>query len=160
MLEQQVEFLCQACLEDKPPQEKSSDPRYCQGCYDFLLEEAKRLMEHGVTKRANWIPQNPANTPQKEKKVVRDHSVIVSTLKNEKSIVDTIEATVASRATGKRGRKFKQLPEDLIRQLNDEGMGCKAIATRLKAGHGVVVSYRTIQRVLSGERKNSIELDI
>lgn len=32
-------FFCMACLEDRQPVESSPDPRYCQGCYDFLTGE-------------------------------------------------------------------------------------------------------------------------
>ena len=47
----------------------------------------------------------------------------------------------------------RELPEELIRQLSSEGMGSRAIASRLRAERGIKVSYKTIQRVLSGERK-------
>ena len=45
------------------------------------------------------------------------------------------------------------MPEDYIRQLADDGMGSKLITTKLKAEHNIHVSYKTIQRVLKGERK-------
>lgn len=137
-------FFCHTCLEYQPMAEQSPDIRYCKGGCDFLLKETAMIREHGVTKRANWMP---VKTPQKEKKVVVGDSVIVSTLKKEKSLVDTID------------RKFKQLPEDLIGRLANEGLGCKAIAAGLKAQCGVEVSYRTIHRILLGERKRDIEID-
>jgi len=60
------------------------------------------------------------------------------------------------KATGtKRGPKRRQLPEDLIKQWSSEGMGSKAITSQLKAELGITVSYKTIQRILSGERKRS-----
>lgn len=45
----------------------------------------------------------------------------------------------------------RELPEELIRQLSSEGMGSRAIASTLKK-RDIIVSYKTIQRVLSGER--------
>ena len=48
--------------------------------------------------------------------------------------------------------KKRLLPDDKIRQLHKDGMGAKAIATKLKREKGIIVSYKTIQRVLSGER--------
>jgi len=77
----------------------------------------------------------------------------MSTLENPKNEVDIIRPSVATRTLGKRGPKHRQLPEDLIRQLADKDMGAKAIASKLKRELGVDVSYRTIQRLLSGERK-------
>lgn len=78
---------------------------------------------------------------------------IMSTLGSKKFKEDIINPPAMSRARGKRGPKHRRLPEDLIRQLADQGMGSKAIAGWLKAERGVTVSYKTIQRILSGERK-------
>ena len=44
------------------------------------------------------------------------------------------------------------LPDNKIKYLHEEGMGAKAIATWLKREEGIDVSYKTVQRVLSGER--------
>lgn len=160
MLEQHVEFFCHACLENKQAEEKSSDPRYCQGCYEFLLEEAKMDTSRKVK---DWKPTKPSRKAKIEDGKVAEVSTpirtIMSTLRDENIKVDKIQPSVAPSTTGKRGRKRKQLPEHLIKQLNDEGMGSKAIATRLRTEHGVTVSYKTIQRVLSGERKERIEID-
>lgn len=48
--------------------------------------------------------------------------------------------------------KKLSLPDDKIKQLHKEGLGAKAIASKLKREQGIPVSYKTIQRVLSGER--------
>ena len=45
----------------------------------------------------------------------------------------------------------RELPEELIRQLSSEGMGSRAIASTLKK-RAIIVSYKTIQRILAGER--------
>lgn len=146
-------FFCEACLVGEPRDDMSPDPRYCQSCYEFLLKEAEML--RGTTKRPMWIPK-----PQKGRK--RQYQVssvgdrIMSTLDDKKFEVDIINPPAMSRARGKRGPKHRRLPEDLIRQLADEGMGSKAIAAKLKADYGIVVSYKTVQRVLSGERKQLV----
>ncbi len=74
---------------------------------------------------------------------------IMSTLTGKKSEVDIIQPSVGKVTREKRGPKFTELPEDLIRQLAGEGMGSKAIASRLKA-EGLEISYKTIQRRLAG----------
>lgn len=160
-LDQQIKFFCQACLMEKPASENSPDPRYCQGCYDFLLKEAEMDTRRG--NRDDWKPVNPCykakNGGEKTAQVSTGIRRIKSTLEGGNIKVDIIGATGASRATGKRGPKFRQLPEELIRKLAGKGMGSKAIATRLRKECEVTVSYKTIQRVLSGERKGSVEIE-
>ena len=147
-------FFCHACLEDKNEQELSPDSRYCQWCYDFLLKEAEILPSN---KCPAWIPKpqrspvEAKNKPRSQYQVSRVGYGIMSPLEHQKSVVDIIRPAVTSRASGKRGPKHRQLPEDLIWRLAGEGYGSKAIATRLKE-QGIKVSYKTIQRVLSGER--------
>lgn len=46
-------FFCQACLVGKPLDDRSTDPRYCLGCYEFLRAEAKLERQ---TKKAFWVP--------------------------------------------------------------------------------------------------------
>lgn len=48
-------FWCLGCLTGKPAAEISPDPRYCQGCYDFLKKES--LLLHPKSRPA-WIPKN------------------------------------------------------------------------------------------------------
>jgi len=43
----------------------SPNPRYCQGCYEFLLKEAEMLTERRITRRPDWIPSQPKQTTQK-----------------------------------------------------------------------------------------------
>ena len=140
-------YFCGACLVGKT--EMSLDPRYCQGCYEFLLEEAKML---SGTRRPQWIP-NPKITGEKPRYVPQQGNIIKSTLKEEKSKVDTIQPPTLLRPQAKRGPKHRVLPEDLIRSLAADGMGSKAIVSKLKAEQGIVVSYKTIQRLLSGGRE-------
>ncbi len=138
-------FFCQACLISKD--DKSPDPRYCELCYEVLLKEVELL----VGRKPTWVPkQTPARTPTEPSPQpvepapgvghncigVRTASGIMSTLGVNKQ----------------RGPKHKDLPVEMIAQWASEGMSSRAIATSLKTD-GISVSYRTIQRVLSGERK-------
>ena len=146
--------FCEACLADKQQSEMSEDTRYCKDCYDFLLEEATLISGN---RRPGWIPKKSkalhAKMGQaKQCLIPQDTGGIKSTLKEEKSKVDTIQPPTLLRPQAKRGPKHRVLPEDLIRSLAAEGMGSKAIASKLKAERGIDVSYKTVQRVLSGER--------
>ena len=78
---------------------------------------------------------------------------IMSTVEGVKTETATIPSLAPSPEAAKRGPKHRRLPEDLIKQLSRKDMGSKAIAAKLKRDKGIKVSYKTIQRVLSGERK-------
>ena len=126
-------FMCYGCLLGKQTDEQSSDPRYCQICYDVLLNEAELLDPRSHPK---WVPRNAPDA-----KIGRGKLNNVS--QDSVSNMSTLE---------KRGPKRRELPEDLIRQMQSKEMGSKAIATMLHTERGLKVSYKTIQRVLSGER--------
>ena len=143
-------FFCYTCLEDKDRKELSPDPRYCQGCYDFLLKEAEMLPGG---KRPAWIPKEGKIGHQKSIQVSGDVVLNMSTLNDKKSEVDIIQPSVGKVTRVKRGPKQKPLPQELIEQWAGEGMGSKAIASKLNNELGIKVSYKTIQRLLSGERE-------
>ena len=77
----------------------------------------------------------------------------MSTLESGKITVDKINPSSARVNIAKRGRKRQRLPRGIILELHKDGLGSKAIATQLKTKQGIVISYKTIQRVLSGERR-------
>jgi hypothetical protein len=150
-------FFCLGCLVGKPAAEQSGDPRYCQSCYDFLAKEAQVLVDSGSRARPKWIPVSPPTlqgrfASQKLVKVSQDVSPIMSTVKEQKTEVDIIKPSVAKVTIGKRGRKPRALPLEVIRELADQGVGPKAIATQLRKEHGAEVSYKTIQRLLTRQR--------
>jgi len=149
--DKQYDFFCEACLVGKHEGEASPDFRYCQACYDLLLKEVEMLTRG---KRPAWSP-NPQKAKiagEKQYQVLPDVAPIMSTLKSKNIEVDKINPSVARVNTVKRGRKRQRLPEDIILELHKDGLGSKAIATQLKREEGVVVSYKTVQRVLSGQR--------
>jgi len=145
-------FFCQACLEDNPPNEASPDERYCQDCYEFLLEEAKLLSAGQFPK---WRPQHNKQKIEGEKTipVSPDEYPIMSNMESKNFVLDKIQPSVATKVISNRGRKRRALPLELITQLADEGLGSWAIASRLKDEQSLDISYKTIQRILSGERK-------
>jgi transcriptional regulator with XRE-family HTH domain len=53
-----LKFYCHACLEAKTIGEQSPDPRYCQGCCEFLLQEAcianGIISDFEIGKRQPW----------------------------------------------------------------------------------------------------------
>jgi hypothetical protein len=154
-------FFCQACLVDKEHSEMSHiDSRYCQGCYDFLLKEAERLSDG---RRPAWIPVpsadavSPKLESEKQWGILGDGAKIMSTLISDKSKVDTMQAQDSKLIHEKRGPKHRKLPKEFIIQLHGERLGSNAIATLLRTDRGTTVSYKTVQRILSGESNNQGE---
>ena len=143
-------FFCYTCLENNDRKELSPDSRYCQGCYDFLLKEAEMLPGR---KRPAWIPKAGKIGHHKSIQVSQDMVLIMSTLNDKDIEVDIIQPSVAKVTRVKRGPKQKPLPQELIEQWAGEGMGSKAIASKLNNELGIKISYKTIQRLLSGERE-------
>jgi len=143
-------FWCEACVVARPLGNQSPDPRYCLHCYEVLVKEAAMLKDAGSWRRPGWLPVTCSNAKRGAKKTGDTQSPIprnMSTLKDEIITVDIIRPRI-----GKRGPRKMELPDYKIKQLHNNGMGAKAIATQLKREHGIEVSYKTIQRVLSGER--------
>ena len=137
-------FWCKACLDNKRMSQQSPDPRYCQGCFDCLVSEARMLDERGITKKADWMPKIGRDVQIVEKQP----SGIMSTSNETLAKVDIIKTEDSQSPFCKRGPKHKQLPDELIKELEGKGMGSKAIATQLKA-QGIEISYKTVQRRLS-----------
>ena len=71
------------------------------------------------------------------------------------SILDSMTPRVDNFRPRGRPKTYKKrsLPDDQIKHLHNEGMGAKAIATKLRTEQDIDVSYKTIQRILSGQRK-------
>ena len=131
-------FFCYACLIGMPAIDQSPDPRYCQICYEFLLEEASMISKK---KLPGWVPQ-AQKTPQKLATISRYPRTILSTVNESKITVDK-----KKRTTPKRGRPQISLPEVKIKEMHLAGMKAKAIANCLKV-EGLSVSYQTIYRYL------------
>jgi len=150
-------IFCCGCLENKPADDISADPRYCHDCYDFLKKEAEQIT-YSRKKLPFWLPGNfvmpKENTsakisPSKIPTIAGYRREIMSTVNDQKPKVDIIQPQPPKVTIGKRGPKFTDLPEDLISELAGQGMGSKAITAEL-AKQGYFVSYKTVQRRLQG----------
>ena len=145
-------YFCEGCLIGKTEEEMSKrDIRYCVECQPFIEAEYKiRGEKHG-----RYIPipaemPQDISTPQNDapmRKVAEKEKEKMSTLNPPSLTVDKFRPRGRPKAYNKR-----LLPDEKIKQLHKGGMGPKAIATLLKREQGIDVSYKTIQRVLSGER--------
>ena len=140
-------FFCESCLGHKPLDDRSPDGRYCQWCYDFLIDEAEQLPPK---KRPAWIPKIEG---RKTIPVPHDVVLIMSTT-NDQNIYSGHNSPAAPpiKPCGKRGPKHRDLPEDLIKELAAQGKGAKAIAGELKKENDITVSYKTVERILKGQR--------
>ncbi len=143
--------FCQACLTGKTEQEMSEkDARCCIGCQQ-VVEAEYALSADNSGRKSRYVP-------------VAHRENYVESPKTKKSTLNSTNAKVDN--FGSRGRpkvyKKRPLPDEEIKQLHQQGMGAKAIASQLKRELGIIVSYKTIQRVLSGERKegNSVKGDL
>lgn len=127
-------FFCRACLYDKPIREQSSNHRYCLGCYTFMQEDAKRDSESGEPSPATKPPRDKAQRATRRDKI---------------NLPPTPSPVILSQPKiDGRGRKKKELPDDIILRLAGQGLSCRLIATRLKEEYGTLASYRTIARIM------------
>ena len=133
-------FFCSACLMDKLLVDRSADPRYCQRCYEFLVEEGKLLQVTRPGAKPGWLPEAP-----------RSPQVLSAALPavghNCAPTVSMVPGKPLIMSTSKRGPKYRVLPEDLIVKLAAEGKSPKGIAAIL-CDRGIMVSSRTIKRML------------
>jgi hypothetical protein len=78
-------FWCYTHLLYLPLTEQSHDPRYCQQCFEVLMEEAKGMRLSGNHHKPWWIPKS---TNEKSVQVVEQPSLNMSTVNNKKTTVD------------------------------------------------------------------------
>ena len=99
-------FFCNACLVGKPAVEQSLDKRYCQGCYDILLNEAS-LLPVG-SKKQGWqpVPNSIEATPATQE-------VVTKPCNSDKTPVGIQEEVLLHKKTG--GRPRKQAGEPISR---------------------------------------------
>ena len=142
-------FFCHACLVGKPASDQSTDPRYCQDCAGFLLAEAEDLP---ANKRGRWMPRSPKKGKEKLSPVSIQQGINMATVNDKKTEVAIIPPQTSEVTRGRRGPKQKDLPVDVITRLANEGMGYKRIAARLKVEYGIDIGFRTVARVVKGER--------
>ena len=134
-------FFCLGCLEDKPVSQQSPDPRYCQGCCDFLVKEAE--MNPGQS--GDWKPKLG-----KEDKSEDSRQEILSPTN---AFVEPMPACPKSQEGTSLpiGRPRAEIPIDQALKLHAEGESIRTIVENLKAG-GLKASRMTVQRILAGKR--------
>ncbi len=138
-MENSLKFYCHACLEDKTIGEQSPDFRYCQGCCEFLLNEAKMLTGG---KRPLWIPKVNRETSQTAPEPLSERV-------EQARGCNKISIGVSGRVDSKRGRKPIAIPAELINKLAQEGVtSCRRISERLKTDYGIECSFMTVARVI------------
>jgi hypothetical protein len=71
---------------------------------------------------------------------------------NSSGTGNTGEINMSTVNQGQRGPKKLNVPLEMIKRLNQQGLGIKAIARELRQ-QDIRVSYRTIKRRLTGSRK-------
>jgi len=147
-------FFCGGHLSAVPIEDSSPDPRYCRSCYIFLLIEARALPPKA--RKPDWIPIKEKAVAKREAKNSADltgvHAGINATVKSKNATVALILPAVGKVTREKRGPKHRDLPEDLIRQWAGQDMGSKAITSRLKTELGIVIGFRTVAKIIKGER--------
>lgn len=80
-------FWCDGHLSAVPVDDMSRESRYCQSCYNLLIDEASLLPTK--SRRPDWMPSRKAQeaqeTPQKVADVVQDGTQIMATVKGKKN---------------------------------------------------------------------------
>ncbi len=148
--DKQFAYFCRGCLEGKTKEQISKrDTRYCVTCQPLVEREYAQIRQ-----RYTPILYNHQN-PQEDTLYNADKEIHTGEQNTKISTLNLASPTVDNFRPRGRPETYKKrlLPNDKIKQLHKDGMGAKAITTKLKKEEGIDVSYKTIQRILSGERK-------
>jgi len=139
-------FWCSTCLVARPLDDLSPDPRYCQGCYGFLLKEVEMLSSG---KHPQWVPRT---SPKPIRQLVQPSSGGCHNYTHT-PLGSPMESGIMATVKGKRGPKRRaDLPAEMIMQWASEGMGSKMIASKLKAELNITIGFRTVARIIAGQR--------
>lgn len=135
-------FFCQTCLIDRPVEIQSPDPRYCHGCYDFLIKEAE-----GLLVKPRWVPKIPKKLLQKvEAKKTIYHIPPPEYFLHTKKTAPTAPGAVKKGRPATTETIFK-----IIHQLSNDGKNGNEIFAYL-INHQEKVSRRTVYNILAGQR--------
>jgi len=102
-----------------------------------------------VDKLKNGVPTNNTDSPQTISLSVKEPVAKVSEGKTTNTKI--LKANKDTFAT-KIGRPKREVPEDFIKQLSNDGKTVREIALLVDIEKGVRVHYSTIQRILSGQK--------
>lgn len=137
ILEGSTHFLCRACCEKLPLEKMSKDARYCGFCQGFIEDEYRvRAEGRDISLESLYKPLER-----------------LSTVKEGGTNLLCGENVPSMKLSHQKGPYQKQeLPEKLILDMSHQGRGSRVIAAYLGL-QGIYISYRTVQRVIRGERK-------
>ena len=128
-------FWCETHLCAIPVADRSPDPRYCRQCYDFLLEEARRLETRHGTRLPPWVP------------VQQDIDPV--TTENALSFDGSQDVTAPGYTRARPAVPEKPVSDlgEAIEPLANQGMSSRQIAAQLGL-QGFSVSHMTVVRHL------------
>lgn len=141
-------FWCETHLSAVPIGKRSPDRRYCQECYDFLVEETRMLAERGVTKRPAWIPDPlPDNIKSYFKGPNIGQNYVTTYLPLSGDGTGDVTAPEQIRTTSGDVKKASPQLEAVIEKMVKQGLSSRAIAGQLRL-KGFSVSHMTIARYI------------
>lgn len=144
--------FCRACLTGKPAAERSPvDWRYCRGCQELIEAEYQARVEG--TDRPLRALYRPSPEPPNGCDPLCGTCTEIGNCESGQNYGCQIGADNGNRGPYQK----KPLPEQQIHELAGQGLGAKAIAGRL-ALEGTTVSYRTVHRIMRGERRQELPL--
>ena len=147
-MEQIYKFLVNK-VESKDPEEVRFG-KYCYLCGNKIFTSLNQIPEHLLIQF-----ESPLQEIECEEHLVDGGVMDIFQIIHDKNGIhvehlignpEEIESEVPAK---RNGRPKIKLPEDTIKELVEQGLGSKAIATRLK-GEGYKTSYKTVQRILAG----------
>jgi hypothetical protein len=115
-----------ACLVGRTADEQSPDPRYCQGCYDFLLQEIE------INPKGSWKPKKPGELTESHSegsdKPYNEQETATNPVIEEIDMVGDVIVKIQELAT--RGKSTRQIAA----MLQDRGLKLShmTIARRLQ----------------------------
>jgi len=106
-------FLCASCLIGKPASDQSDNPRYCHGCFKYLLCEAELLPENRSLPSGVPVPVGDLNANQQTPTLVSGVTKVCNYTKTPPRIMlqrgrPRKEGEVTRMTKYRRGKKNKQ----------------------------------------------------
>ena len=155
-----IASFCNGCLVKKQPEEMScEDPRFCKPCHDLLLAEYQALEGRQKYKPPPLFEKAYPGTPlecHSDALATRGHNSekvkpIPSYGLGKKQII--MSHFAEAKILKKRGPKHRDVPEHLIKQLAaNQILKPRGIARVMLSEHQTKISYKTVERILKGQR--------
>lgn len=85
-------FWCQGHLTARSVTDRSPDPRYCQSCYDFLLNEYQIMKMFGHVKTFSWLPKAEQSPTATDSEALPNIEAVTTVADKELPIGDSVTA--------------------------------------------------------------------